>query len=153
MNKTLKKIITVILSCSLLLGNTAFANEVPKKNSIKTVALPKLTHSTSYKYSFENYLEILPFKLNEEDEKRARNIFEEIDRAFTDGEYTDAEKLIEEFYSIVDDYWISEKTLKVLLPFDEMITSLGKILTPEQKVKLEKDFDQLNILRNRKDMS
>ncbi|MCH4887084.1 hypothetical protein EZV73_05860 [Acidaminobacter sp. JC074] len=140
----LKRFMILVLSFVMLLSSVpAFAET--NDDLIKKV------EKYGFDYTYEKYLNILPFEMVEKDKEAARGLFNEIGYAFFRNDLEKARELLDEFYGIISKYWMNSKTLNVLLPLDEMLKEGGQLITPEDEKSLRDAYKKLAEIRNKKD--
>ncbi len=137
----MKKLLALLLAFTLVLGGSAFSFAA-ESTSVVT-AMDK----GQFKYTMKEFEALLPFKLSPADAETIEKTFIEINYAFMLGKLDKAEILLKGYYSVIKKYWMAENTLKVLLPFEDMMTFGGKLMTPEDKEAIEKKFASLAKLR------
>jgi hypothetical protein len=142
----MKKIIMLLMCVSILMGSglISFADV--------DTEVSRVIERHNFDYTMKEYESVLPFKLSTEDYKVAEKLFNEIGKAFEKNNLNQAHEKMEGFYKVMSKYWLSETTLKTLLPFEDMMKFGGKILLDEQKLALNESYNLLKDLKEKNDL-
>ncbi|MCT4631325.1 MAG: hypothetical protein N4A76_01145 [Firmicutes bacterium] len=140
----MKKILaSILLTISILSASLNYTYADEKQ-------ITKFQKESTSEISIEKYISILPFDLSKEDMIKSKKLLRAINEAFNKNELALAQEKIDEFYVIVSKYWMSENTLRILLPFNEMMKFGSDLFTNEEKEFLQNQYKKLNKLRTEK---
>lgn len=111
----------------------------------------QLTSNDLLNYSFDDYLEILPFDINDKDYHSGKIIFKDIIKALKQNNEDKSKSLMAELNNLIAPYWISDKTFKTIVPHERYTKEDIPYFSREDQITLNKLYDSIEDARLAKD--